>query len=109
VNVITVTEIINAMNSFFPSIELINECGKPSSADGSFNSTLSYVQPPSEIIVNVANLNAEDSIPPVLANQINSITPPLITFQSPTTIMLQDTATTPSISSLGTVTPNVGG
>jgi len=95
---ITSIMIIDALKSFYPFITLIDRCGNPSTAEGSFNATFSHIESPSKISINATELNATDSIPPALVNETNSVTTPVITTPTPVT-------TSPPPTETGTTTP----
>ncbi len=93
---ITSIQIINALKSFYPLVTLINKCRNPSTAEGSFNATLSHIESPSKINITVADLDATDSISSASLNETNSATTPFI--------LIATTATTSNSSATSGIT-----
>jgi hypothetical protein len=91
---ITSIMIIDALKSFYPSITLIDRCGNPSTAEGSFNATLSLIVPPSKTNINATDLETVQSIPSALINETNSVTTPVITTPTPVTTTTTATSAT---------------
>ncbi|CAF1466259.1 unnamed protein product [Adineta ricciae] len=105
-------EIIEALKSFNPIVELADKCIRKSPDTSTFNIALSKVDPPSSAKGDLSFLTKTDTIPPALINQVNLIIPPIVvatnsgnyttSATTATTIVTTETTTTDS------TTPNVG-
>ncbi|UJR23228.1 hypothetical protein I4U23_026247 [Adineta vaga] len=107
---IDIASIIDALKSFNPIIELADKCIKKSPDTSSFNATLSKVEPPYKVEVDLSFLKEDNTIPPSLLSQANSIIPPIVIAENGTTTTTPTPTPTPTTatSTITTGTPVVG-
>ncbi|CAF1278534.1 unnamed protein product [Adineta steineri] len=101
------TVIIDALASFDPVIILIDKCLQKSPAESTFNSALSTVQPLSVVDGDASVLDKNNTYSLPLISLTNSVTPPSVTPQLPTTTITTTTTTTTTVTQ--SVTASISG
>jgi len=69
---ISVEDIISALKNLEPTIVLYNVCKDPSYNTSSFNSTLSMVEPPTQVDIDLGTLESQPSIPSSLQDSVDA-------------------------------------
>ncbi|CAF1478762.1 unnamed protein product [Adineta steineri] len=88
------TVLKDALQSFDPVIILIDKCLHASPAESTFNFALSTLQPLSVVDGNATILYSNDTYSLPLITLTNSVTPPSVTPQLPTTTIISSTIVT---------------